>query len=69
MKLTGITILIIGILLTVFTTFKYFTKEKVVDLGIVEITADKPHDISWSPVIGIVVMGIGGLVLWQASKK
>lgn len=69
MKLTGITILIIGILLTVFTTFKYFTKEKVVDLGIVEITANKPHDISWSPVIGIVVMGIGGLVLWQASKK
>lgn len=69
MKLTGITILIIGILLTVFTTFKYFTKEKVVDLGVVEITANKPHDISWSPVIGIVVMGIGGLVLWQASKK
>lgn len=69
MKRTGITILIIGILLTVFTTFKYFTKEKVVDLGIVEITANKPHDISWSPVIGIVVMGIGGLVLWQASKK
>jgi len=69
MKLTGITILIIGILLTVFTTFKYFTKEKVVDLGVVEITANKPHDISWSPIIGIVVMGIGGLVLWQASKK
>lgn len=69
MKLTGITLLIIGLLLTVFTTFKFFTKEKVVDLGVVEITADKPHDFSWSPVIGIIVMGVGGLVLWQASKK
>lgn len=69
MKLTGITLLIIGIILTIFTTFKFFTKEKVVDLGAIEITADKPHDFSWSPVIGIVVMGIGGLVLWQASKK
>jgi hypothetical protein len=69
MKSAGITLLIIGLLLTVFTTFKFFTREKVVDLGIVEITANKPHDVSWSPIIGIVVMGIGGLVLWQASKK
>ena len=69
MKLTGITLLIVGILLTVFTTFRFFTKEKVVDLGVVEITADKPHDFSWSPILGIVIMGVGGLVLWQASKK
>lgn len=69
MKLTGIALLIIGILLTVFTTFKFFTKEKVVDIGALEITADKPHDFSWSPVLGIVIMGVGGLVLWQASKK
>lgn len=69
MKLTGISLLIIGILLTIFTTFKFFTKEKVVDIGALEITADKPHDFSWSPVVGIIVMGIGGLVLWQASKK
>ena len=69
MKLTGIALLIIGILLTVFTTFKFFTKEKVVDIGGLEITADKPHYFSWSPVIGIIVMGIGGIVLWQASKK
>jgi hypothetical protein len=69
MKITGITLLIIGVLLTIFTTFKFFTKEKVVDLGVVEITADKPHDFSWSPLIGIAVMGIGGVVLWQASKK
>lgn len=69
MKITGIALLIIGILLTVFTTFKFFTKEKVVDIGALEITADKPHDFSWSPVLGIVIMGVGGLVLWQASKK
>jgi hypothetical protein len=69
MKATGITLLLIGLLLTIFTTFQFFTKEKVVDIGVIEITADKPHNFSWSPVIGIVVMGIGGLVLWQASKK
>jgi hypothetical protein len=69
MKTTGITLLIIGLLLTVFTAFDFFTKEKVVDIGKIEITKDKPHSFSWSPVLGIAVMGIGAIVLWQASKK
>lgn len=69
MKTTGMVLLAIGLLLTIFTTFQFFTKEKVVDLGVIEITADKPHNYSWSPVIGIVVMGIGGLLVWQATKK
>ncbi len=69
MKTTGIIILIAGLVLTVFTTFKFFTKEKVVDLGVIEVTQNKPHELSWSPLIGIVVMGIGGLILVQATRK
>jgi hypothetical protein len=69
MKNTGIAILIIGLLLTIFTTFSYFTREKVVDLGKVEITANKRHHVAWSPLIGLAVMGIGGVVLLVASKK
>ena len=69
MKQLGIIIIVIGLALTIFTAFTYFTKEKVVDLGSVEITRDKPHSMTWSPLIGIAVMGIGGLVLWQSSKK
>ncbi len=69
MKTTGIIILIIGLALTIFTAFTFFTKEKVVDLGKVEITRSKPHRVNWSPLIGIAVMGIGGIVLWQSSKK
>ena len=69
MKTTGITILLIGLGLTIFTTFTFFSKEKVVDLGQVEITRNKPHNINWSPLVGIAVMGVGGIVMWQASKK
>lgn len=69
MKVTGIVLIIIGVALTLFTTFKFFTKEKVVDIGDVEITRNKPNTLTWSPIIGLVVMGIGGIVLWQASKK
>ena len=69
MKKVGIIILIIGLALTIFTTFSYFTREKIIDIGELEISADKPHRLNWSPLIGIAVMGIGGVVLWQSSKK
>jgi LPXTG-motif cell wall-anchored protein len=70
MKTTGVIIFIIGLVLTVFTTFQFFTKEKVADLGVVEITREKPHSISWSPFAGLAVMVVGaGLFVWKTSKK
>jgi len=69
MKKAGIVILIIGLLLTVVTTFTYFTKEKVVDLGEIEINANKRHHLSWSPLIGIAVMAVGGVMLLVPFKK
>ncbi len=69
MKTTGIALLVIGLLLTLFTTFKFFTKEKVVDIGKVEITADKGHNVSWSPIIGIGIMIIGGIAIYSDSRK
>ncbi len=70
MKRTGLIILVIGLLITVFTGFNYITREKVVDLGELEITQNKNHDISWSPIIGVVVIAIGGgIYLAGMSKK
>jgi hypothetical protein len=69
MKKTGIFIVLIGLGLTILTAFTFFTKEKVVDLGKIEITRNKPHHLNWSPLIGIVIMGIGGGLLWQASRE
>jgi len=69
MKKIGILIMAIGLVLTIITTVTFFTKEKVIDIGKVEITRDKPHHLNWSPFIGIAVMGIGGVVLLFGSKK
>lgn len=69
MKKIGIITILIGLALTIFTAFTFFTKEKVIDMGKLEITRNKPHHLNWSPIIGIVVMGVGGVVLWQSSKK
>jgi hypothetical protein len=70
MKKIGIIIIVIGLGLTIFTAFTFFTREKVVDIGKIQITRDEPHHLNWSPLAGIAVMVIGGgMVFWQSSKK
>jgi hypothetical protein len=68
MKKTGIVLIIVGLLLTIFTAFTFFTKEKVVDIGDVHISRNKPHNLRWSPLIGIVVAGMGGVLMLVDSK-
>jgi uncharacterized membrane protein YidH (DUF202 family) len=69
MKTAGIIILIVGLLMTIYTGFTYVTKEKVVDLGELEITKDNHHTVNWQPYVGIGMMVIGGVVLILGRKK
>jgi hypothetical protein len=59
MKNTGLFILAIGVILTLFSGFNFFTKEKVVDIGRVEITHNKRHAFEWSPLVGVAVIAVG----------
>jgi len=69
MKKAGIIIILIGLILTIFTAVSFFTREDIVKIGDLKITANKPHNYSWSPLIGIAVMAIGGVFVWQGYKK
>jgi hypothetical protein len=69
MKTAGIVIIILGLVLTIFTAFTFFTREKVVDIGKVQISRDKPHRLNWSPLIGVAVMGVGGVIVLVSNKK
>jgi hypothetical protein len=69
MKKAGIVIFVIGLLLTVLTGFKFFTKEKIVDIGSVQISASKPHRVNWSPYLGAGIMVAGVVVYLVGNKK
>jgi len=69
MKATGIAIIIIGLGLTFFSAFTFFTKDKVIDTPQVEISRKEPHRLNLSPLIGLAVTCIGGIILWQTTKK
>jgi hypothetical protein len=69
MKQAGIVILLVGLLMTLYSGFSYFTKEKVVDLGSIEITRDKEHAVDWQPYVGIGVMIAGGAILVFSKRR
>jgi len=69
MKKAGLLVLVLGLLLTIFTAITFFTREKVVDIGSLKISANKPHHLTWSPLIGILVMAAGGAMIFIGSKK
>jgi len=69
MKRIGILIIFFGLILTVFTAVSFFTREDVVKIGSINITANKPHSYRWSPFIGIAVMAVGGIIVWQGFKR
>lgn len=70
MKTLGYIVMLIGLGLTIFTTITVFTREKIVDLGVVEITQNQPHYLNWSPFVGISVLVIGAfIILWSRKKS
>jgi uncharacterized membrane protein YiaA len=69
MKKVGYVLILAGLLLTIFTTVTYFSRERVAKIGDINITANKRHHLKWSPLIGIAVMAVGGVVIWQSPKN
>jgi uncharacterized membrane protein YidH (DUF202 family) len=68
MKNIGIILIAGGILALMYTGYTYTFKEKVIDLGPVEVVKEKKHTLVWPPLTGCVLI-IGGLVLMLANRK
>lgn len=67
-KIAGFILVVIGIIMIAYTGFSYITKDKVVDLGPIEINAKTRHPVQWSPIVGAVLL-VGGIVVIVTSKK
>lgn len=69
MKKAGLAIFVIGLLITLFTGFKFVTREKVIDIGEIQISRDKTHKLDWSPMVGVAVMVVGGAIFFLSKKR
>jgi uncharacterized membrane protein HdeD (DUF308 family) len=60
--LLGIALIVLGVLALAYQGITYTTREKVVDLGPLKITADKEKSIPLPPILGALALA-GGVVL------
>ncbi len=62
MKAVGIVLVVLGVLALAYGGFSWTRKDKVVDVGPIEISADKTESVALPPIAGGLML-IGGLAL------
>jgi hypothetical protein len=67
--LIGIVLILLGVAGLVFQGISYTTREKVVDLGALQVTADKQKTIPIPAAAGAVALVGGIVVVVVASRK
>lgn len=69
MKGLGIVLLVVGILMLIFTNINFTTKEKVVDIGPLEVNKEKEHNVNWPGYAGGIIAAAGVVLLVIGSRK
>ena len=67
-RTVGIIMIIIGAVMLVWTGFTYTTKEKVIDAGPIQVSADKEKSVNWGPYAGGILV-LGGVIIVATAKK
>ena len=68
MKNIGILLIVAGIVMLIIRGFNYTEKEKVMDLGKIEITKEEEKAVTWPLYAGGVAI-VAGIVLVFMTKK
>jgi len=68
MKTLGLIFIVLGAAMLVWTGFTYTKKEKIVDAGPIQISADREKTVNWPPYAGGVLL-VGGIVMVLTAKK
>jgi len=69
MRVLGIILVVLGALGLGYQGFTYVTKEKVVDAGPVQVSADKEHNVWIPPVVGGIAVVSGLILLATGGRK
>ncbi len=66
--LIGIILIVIGIVALAYQGITYTTREKVVDIGPIQMTAEKTKTLPLPPIVGVVAL-VGGIVLLVVGSR
>lgn len=64
----GIVFIVLGAVMLVWTGFTYTKKEKIIDAGPIQVSADREKSVNWPPYAGGILL-IGGIALVALDKR
>jgi hypothetical protein len=68
-RLIGVLLIVFGVVALAVGGITYTRREKVLDLGPIQATADRQRTIPLSPVAGIVSIAAGAALVAVGSKR
>ena len=66
--LLGIILIAVGIVAFAYQGITYTTREKVIDLGPMHVTAERTRTLPLPPIVGAIAL-VGGIVLLVTGRK
>ena len=66
--IVGIILIAIGIIALAYGGFSYTSREKVIDAGPLQVSADRQKTIPFPPILGGLCL-VGGIVLVLAGNR
>lgn len=67
-RIVGIALIVLGIVALAYGGISYTRREKVLDIGPIEATAERRHTIPLPPVLGGLALAGGVVLLIYGSK-
>jgi uncharacterized membrane protein HdeD (DUF308 family) len=68
MKIFGIILIILGVLALVYQGIQYTTREKILDIGSIKVSADSKRTIPLPPIVGGVAL-VAGIALIVLDRR
>ena len=65
----AVVLIALGIAAFAYQGINYTTREKVVDIGPIQVTSEKTKTISLPPIIGVIALAGGIVLLVMGVKK
>jgi len=68
MKFAGIILVVLGVLALAYQGIRYTTREKLIDIGPLKVTASERKTIPLPPIVGGIAL-VAGIALILADRK
>ena len=68
-KVFAIVLIVVGALMLVYPAISFTERDKVVDLGPIEVTQEERHSIPLPPIVGGIAIAAGIALMFMGSRR